>query len=272
MARSAEGLLSQIEEGALSSSTPLAETLRNCVALGGRANSAELRDWARRELDGYEPDDELPGYRTVVAPIVIDGATLNAIYTGKRIAHSALPEFAQEVIKEEVEIRYGVAQLEHMVAAADGGIVRLQHPKMPDLVRYMNHQAPYGQAIHELYWAVSDNSVLGVLDRTRTVLVSLVAEMRAAGIHGADLPSPEVATQAVNVVVHNAKRSVFNVTTAHSTGSSSAVAHGIEEPHGETQGSHIPGWIRGPWAFAVGAATIVAGVVGVAAWQGWNPI
>lgn len=268
---SADGLLSQIEEGALSSSTPLADTLRKCVALGSRAGSAELRDWARRELDGYAPDDELPGYRTVGAMIMIDGATLNGITTGQQLAHSALPEFAQGAIKKEVDLPYGVAQLEHMVKTAEGGNIRLQDSRMPDLVRYLNHVGPYGQSITNLYWAVSDNAVLGVLDRTRTVLVSLVAEMRATGTQGQDLPSPEVATQAVNLIVHAPKRSVFNVSTAHSTGSSSAVAHGIGDRRDETQGPRIPSWLRGSWAFAVGATTIIGGVAGVAAWQGWNP-
>jgi hypothetical protein len=53
MARPVPGLLSQIEEGALDSRVPLVDVLRKCVALGGQAGSAELRDWARRELDGY---------------------------------------------------------------------------------------------------------------------------------------------------------------------------------------------------------------------------
>lgn len=268
---SVDGLLSQIEEGALNSSTPLADTLRKCVALGGRSGSAELRDWAKRELDGYEPGDELPDYRTVGARILMDGVTINMQITGQQLPRSALPAVAQKHIKNEVQLTYGVAQLEDMVKGAKGGNIRLQHPMMPDVLRLMNKDSPYGQAIHDLYWTISDNSVLGVLDRTRTALVALVAEMRAAGTQEPDVPSSEVATQAVNVVVHKAKRSVINVSTAHSTGSGSAVAHGIDDQRDEAQGSRIPSWIRAPWAFAVGAATIVAGVVGVAAWQGWNP-
>ena len=271
MARSADGLLSQIEDGALDSSTPLADTLRKCVALGGQAGSAELRDWARRELDGYGPQDELPDYRKVGAIIAIDGAKMTAVITGQQIAHSALPEFAQPHIKEEVELRYGVAQLEHMVKSEKGGNIKLQHPGMPDVARVMNSDAPYGNSISSVYWSVSANSVLGVLDRTRTALVSLVAEMRAAGVHVQDLPSPQAAAQAVNVVLHNAKRSVINVSSAHATGAGSATAHGAVDQSGATNSSRVPSWVRGPWGFAVGAATIVAGVAGVATWQGWNP-
>lgn len=61
--RADKGLLAQDEDGALDSSTSLADTLRKCIALGGQAGSEELRDWARRELDGYKVEDELPEYR-----------------------------------------------------------------------------------------------------------------------------------------------------------------------------------------------------------------
>ncbi|MDF2146765.1 hypothetical protein [Knoellia sp. p5-6-4] len=272
MAKSSDGLLAQIENGALDSSVPLADTLRKCVALGGRAGSTELRDWARRELDGYGPDDELPEYRTVGAMIAIDGATMHAIITGQQIAHSSLPEFAQEAIKEEVDLRFGVAQLEDMVNNSRKGFVRIQDAAMPDLARIMNHEAPYGNSISAVYWQVSANSVLGVLDRTRTALVSLVAEMRAAGLDSQQLPTPEAANQAVSVVLHNAKRSVINVTTSQSSGAAPATAIATVGGGNSSQSTRLPAWIRGPWGFLVGASTIVAGAVGVATWQGWNPL
>src|SRR3546814_9342286 len=100
MARSADGLLSQIEDGALDSSTPLADTLRKCVALGGQAGSAELRDWARRELDGYGTEAELPDSSTGGAIIPLDGATVNAGITGPTLPHSPLPAFSMAHTKE----------------------------------------------------------------------------------------------------------------------------------------------------------------------------
>src|SRR3546814_13746052 len=92
MARSADGLLSQIEDGAPDSSTPLADTLRKCVALGGQAGSAALRDWAWREMDGYGPEGELPASRTVGAIIAIAGATINAAIPDQQNAPHDLPQ------------------------------------------------------------------------------------------------------------------------------------------------------------------------------------
>ena len=66
MARRDETLLSEIERDLLGGK-PLADLLRKCVVLGGRSSSVELRDWASRELRGYNVGDDLPSYRTVGA-------------------------------------------------------------------------------------------------------------------------------------------------------------------------------------------------------------
>lgn len=75
VARADNGLLAQVEDGAPDSSTSLADTLRKGISLGCQAGSEELRDWARRELDGYKVEDQLPVYWVLPAAVKIDGTT-----------------------------------------------------------------------------------------------------------------------------------------------------------------------------------------------------
>jgi hypothetical protein len=84
MSRRESNLIGEIERGALDSSVSLADTLRKCVALGGQTRSTELRDWASRELNGYKPQDELPEWRKVTAPLQIDGIKGNFTLRAKR--------------------------------------------------------------------------------------------------------------------------------------------------------------------------------------------
>src|SRR3954453_8942328 len=100
-------LMGEIELGALDAAIPLADTLRKCVILGGKSGSTKLRDWASRELQGYQNDD-LPSYRKVSAPLKIDGINPGAQITGQQISPHALPDPADKLIKEEVELRFGV--------------------------------------------------------------------------------------------------------------------------------------------------------------------
>lgn len=81
---------------------------------------------------------------------MFDGATFTQKFTGQQLAPSALPEFVRDPLKEEVEFDYGVAQLEHMVEAADGGVIRLRPPMMADLVRLLNNDVVSGRVIHSL--------------------------------------------------------------------------------------------------------------------------
>jgi len=267
VSRPTHSLLEQIEDGALDSKTPLADVLRKCVALGGRSGSEQLRDWARRELDGYgDGQEELPTYRTVRAAICIDGSDLAKSARGQHISTCQLPEFARDNIKDEAPIPYGVAELEKLAGSTEP--LQLQHPGMPDLVLYMNTKADYATAIHSMYWKVAPTSIHGILDTIRTNLVALVAEMRAAGT--ADVPTAEAANQAVRVIIHNAKRSPITVNTNQATGPTPGTQTIAQQPPSEAE-SRIPVWVRGPWVFAVGAAGIVAAVAGVAVWAGWNP-
>jgi hypothetical protein len=71
-----------------------------------------------------------------------------------------------------------------------------------------------------IYWSVGASALAGVLDRVRTNLVELVAEMRAGMPDSADTPSQAVADRAVNIVI-GGKGHRVNVTTAAASGSGS---------------------------------------------------
>ena len=125
-------------------------------------------------------EDDLPDYRRVAAQIQIDGATMTGLVTGQPIARSSLPDFVQEHVREEVELRDGVGAIEALAkhAEEDGGKAKLSLPMGGDIARVMNADLS-GQRILSIYWAVSPVAIRGVLDQIRTSLTILVAELRA---------------------------------------------------------------------------------------------
>lgn len=250
-----QDLIGDIEQDALDDAIPVARALRKCVALGGRSGSAELRDWASRELQGYPGGDGLPEYRRIAAPLLVDGVTAAAQIRRQQISPSMLPDFAREHISEMVELRDGVGALEALLQHER---IDLQPPMASELVRIMNSESqdPY-QGIVSLYWGVSHAAVRGVLDQIRTALTRLVAELRAATPHDQMVPSAEAATQAVSVVV-TGKRSRVSVTTAQASGSATAeVAAPVDHP------AEAVFWTRTRkvGAFIVGTATVAGAVV-----------
>jgi len=112
-----------------------AGVLRKCVALGAQTASNDLVEWATRELrgyfsEGYGPEPDLPGYRIVAAPLVIDGMDGGVRFTRLQISPVELPEPARDKVKEEVELRAGVGELEDLLRRAreDGDDIRFGLP------------------------------------------------------------------------------------------------------------------------------------------------
>ncbi len=250
-----EDLIAQIERHALDESVPVATALRECIVLGGKSGSEKLRDWATRELKGYDGKDELPAYRVVPAPLLVDGFTGNLHVTRQPFPPSGLPEFAREHIKEEVQLRDGVASIE---ALARRDEIKFAPQMAADLTRYMNADSanPYQQITH-IYWGVSPAAVHGVVDQIRTSLTQLVAELRATIPADDDIPTVEAADQALNVVV-TGKRPRVNVTAAQATGRETTATASHVEKGPEDSGF----WTR--WrkigAFIVGLATVAGAV------------
>ncbi|MGW5578128.1 AbiTii domain-containing protein [Micromonospora chokoriensis] len=251
-------LLDEIERGALDSGAPLAATLRKCVALGGQARSAELRDWASRELNGYGPDDELPEWRKVNAPLQIDGVSGNYQVSHQTISRWTLPDFARDNLTEEVSLVQGVGELEAMIRDADRSVIRLGPRMGQELVAYMNStNENQFQHIEKIYWALSTTAIHGVLDRIRTALTALVAEMRDGMPDTAGAPSPEVASQAVQFIV-SGKRHRVVINNAQASGSAtSSVGQGQE------QEPEARGWKR--WARVSGIIALLLTGVGTVA-------
>jgi AbiTii len=212
------------------------------IQLGGEAKSAELRDWALHELNGYGPDDELPPYRTFTAPLQIDWMNRARWVRGETISSLELPDFARDVITDQVNLRYGIAQIEELARRCKpGDVVKLAPPGAQELVTLMNAKRQDAQ-IERLYWGVSPVVLWGVVDRVRTTLTAMTAEIRAEMFDSGGVISPAVADNALSVAV-TGKRNKVTVTAPQGD----QIASTADEPR--------------KWWRTAGA--VIAGVVGL---------
>ncbi len=257
-------LLDQIERDVLTSQ-PLADTLRRCVMLGGKAGSIELSDWATRELRGYDSKDDAPDYRTVGAPILADAFTGNMFVKGQRVGVSSLPDFAREKISNRFTLLQGIGQLEAMAASADSsedGTLSLWLPVASEIGSLMDKNSgnPFQQTT-ALYWSISGVAIHGVLDQVRTTLAELVAEMRADTPSSSAMPTAGAVDQAVNVAVHGEGARVA-VQSVHASEGSSANLR-VDDDRDDS-----PFWTksRQTVAFVAGLVTIGFVVVQVLGW------
>ena len=266
MAKRTDRLLGEIEAGALNSRVPIADLLRTAIALGGRAGSAELRDWAARELKGYTPDDELPEYRKIVAPLHMDFANMRWVVKGQQVSPSELPVFAQDKIKNDLDLYMGIAEIEKLARQADtGDVAKLQPPGAAEVVHYMNAKQMANGQIERLYWAVAPVVLEGVVDQVRTALTVMVAEIHANIPDGTDTPPAEVATNAIHFAV-TGKRNKVNFAAPQG---GSIMTPTPAEDHDSEQ-SKFGHWLKVAGTVILGLVTIAALIFTLMQAQGWK--
>lgn len=251
-------LLDRMKQG-ITDRAPTSELLRQCVLLGGEAGSASLRDWARRELDGYLGVDELPSYRRISGVLMLDGAKGYTLISNQPVSPHQLdiPEIMKESLRGPVEMHQPLAELEQL---ANEPMIKMTPPGMTEIVMVANRRMDEtGEAITCLYWMLTPAVIASVIDRVRTQLAALVAELLAVTPNDQTTPSPANAEQAVQVVILGNHRGPV-------------VQQNIQLPTEAppTSWQRVVAYVRASWGWLVGMTTVLSLYVATAAWQGWK--
>jgi hypothetical protein len=226
MARRDSDLLAEIERDVLDESKPVATAWRKCLALGGQAKSAELREWASRELHGYPDEAPLPEYRKIRTPLLMDALAQGGIFRGKQVSVIDLPKEARDVVGDELPLTFGTGKIEALIRQAenDGGSIKLGPPAAAELALMMTHEVGRYR-VERVYWSAGTGVLCGVIDAIRTTLTELVAEIRAGAAVENGIPSPETVGQAVQFAAYG-KGNRITVATAGPGGTATAHIRG----------------------------------------------
>ncbi|WP_181307447.1 hypothetical protein [Nonomuraea fuscirosea] len=272
-------LLDRIEDAALNPNVPLSDALRACIALGGRAGSAALREWAGRELNGYTGKKDLPDYRIVPASLYVDHTNLGGFNrmpqrVSPQMLRRDLPEGVREVIDEEVRLPDPIRTLEgHANGHEDDLRFTFGNSEMVAqfLTRLWQQQGAIAsnQVVAAIYWKLPRPVLLGVLDRIRTALVVLVAELREATPTGQEVPSPTDTDNALKKAVGDIKiDGDHNVVTVQMSDSGDITAKIKDSPDNEGEATNRKVWSLVGWGIGILVA-IVGAYAGLGQWLNW---
>ena len=181
--------------------------------------------------------------------------------TGQTISPLELPEFARDVINNDLNLRMGIGQIEQLARQCPpDDVVQVQPPGAQDLAVLMNHQKNLNGHLERLYWGVAPVALNGVVEQVRTTLTVMIAEINANLPDGIDTPPAEVATNAINFAVHGGKRNKISF-AAPQEGSTVTTASPEEEPRR---------WLRTAGAVLLGLVAIAALIFGLMQVQDWQ--
>lgn len=219
----------------LDESEPLAGLLRKCLLLGAETGSVSLRDWARKELNGYGGEDDVPDYRQVSGvPISMNSISGNTWATGQTISRFQLPQEAWEYVPETMSFRQPVEELEQMAGAKS---LSFSSPGLSMAQAIWNRQLGPFQSISSLSYTMMGSVVAGMVGQVRTQLVDIIADL-TADTPLSELPSKVQVDTAVSE--HIGAGTVYNTTINSASG---PVAIGTE-PEARTEGLGIEDVLR----------------------------
>lgn len=216
-------LLGSLRDHVLDESQPLAGLLRKCLLLGAETGSDALREWARKELNGYGDDDDVPEYRRVTdIPISMNSISGYTWSTGQVLNRYQLPSKAREYAPETIHFKQPIEEIEQLAARKS---LSFSSPGLAMAMAVWNRELGFGQTVTGLSYTMSGSTFAGMLGQIRTKLVDLVADL-TADRPLSELPRKDQVDAAVNHRIMQA-RDVYH-TTIHEAGGPVAIGTGAK--------------------------------------------
>lgn len=196
-------LLKEIQAAAVDANVPIANVLRKCAVLAAQLKNDELRDWAFRELNGYDAA-EVPEYRILGAPTRAHLHVGGWEYKATQLASLALPEKLQERA-EVLKFSEPIATVEALVRDAETSTLMQQWPG--NLVLWVQKEGKFSKGahviIHSIWQEVATASVLGIIDAVRNRILEfclrLAKESPDLLADDVEAPSPDAESAAKQV-------------------------------------------------------------------------
>lgn len=168
-------LLQSLRERALDETEPLAGLLRKCLMLGAETGSTSLREWARRELNGYTEEGSIPEYRKIPGvPMSVDSISGNTWARGQTFTRWQLPAAAQEYVTEFLFLTQPVEELERL---AQEKTLHFKPAGLAAAQAMWNRELSAFQSIMDMSYTLSGSVFSGILGQIRTKLVDLIADL-----------------------------------------------------------------------------------------------
>lgn len=231
-----DSLLRSLRDHMLDESQPLAGLLRKCLLLGAETGSSSLRDWARRELNGYKVGDQVPEYRTFDnVPMTMNSISGSTMVTGQVVDRLLMPEEVQKFVDKSFTFRNAVEELEQLAANSS---VSFTSPGLVLAQSVWNSELDDWQNIVDLKFVFPGSAIAGVLGNIRTQLVDVIADLTSA-TPLESLPRKEKVDEAVDSHIGRVG-DVYNTTV---TGSDAPIAIG-KRAEAKSQGLTVDDALR----------------------------
>lgn len=170
-----EKILKSLRDQLLDESEPLAGLLRKTLMLGAETGSIALREWASKELKGYNLNEEVPDYRRIPLPPI--QGTRTAGYSYAKNVKINVFEFPERVAKEFPAYWNILNPIEEIERLSQEKTVFLANSGLGAAEALYNQENAPFRSLLNCNFVLSGITYHGVIGQIRTRLVEVVADL-----------------------------------------------------------------------------------------------
>lgn len=174
-----ETLLHQIQMEAVDGAQDLSNLLRKCRILAQRLANEDLKTWVIKELDGYDPEEDLPDYRVLNQALILADyfGAFGAQLRNVRVPITSIPKEYRDFIAG-VRANQGVRQIQEQIECAKDGSLRIAIP--PEAYGAIsNLNVREDMAMASAVKIVNTSFLQGILDAVRNRILNFTLELES---------------------------------------------------------------------------------------------
>jgi hypothetical protein len=217
--------------------------LRKCIVLAHQLKNDRLKLWVNKELNGYEPAEEIPEYRKMPAPA--KGTFVWGAYQGGRNIPPAVMEKEHRWAAESVELTQPVSAYESIVSEDAQGTI--SYPWDNNMVLYYQQKLISGYVLIAAWQKIPRSAVAAVLDTIRTRVLNMALEIQSE-IGDADVDLKSITPEESKKIDQTIITQIYGGNVYMSTGQSSMTASTVQQEQNNIvagDGEHLSQVLRG---------------------------
>ncbi|MEA2007371.1 MAG: hypothetical protein U9O20_04415 [Patescibacteria group bacterium] len=165
-------LLQDIQNDLIKKDVDVSSVLRKCLVLASRLDSEELKDWANKELNGYENKEELPDYRVI--QVQSKGDFSGAFQSGLKNANIPLC-YIPKKYRADFEQSYclqPISAYESLVNSSKGE--NLREPWSSDFIVVLGEKIYKGMNCLSAWKEIPNTAVVSLVDSVKNRMLNFV--------------------------------------------------------------------------------------------------
>lgn len=186
------GIVIQLQEEALSKNTDILSLMRKAYLIARKLKLSDFEEWINCELNGYNPENDVPEYRKVAGEV-----------KAWNPYHGWIPVIFEKTTPfHEKEVRDPLASLVNAYENSEGNTCLFNFP--PEVNAYLSE---FGSMTTKFSLHIALNQVYNVIEQVRNKILDWAITLEENGIIGEGLQfTPEEKEKALN------SPAVFNYT------------------------------------------------------------